>query len=381
MSFIGEELRIFASGMACIGHDASIDRLLQMIDQSTDILADHGVIYEVPQDKWDALVARLGADDAYLRYGWHAASAHLEQGEARPVLLHAKIEPSGNEVALGLLVRPLPQAEQGFDATSCYGYGGPIASSSFDSDVFAQLLDRWAHQSGVVATFLRMHPVLKNHIFAPANAQVTKLGSTVLWDTSSGRDLMAEMHSHHRRAVRKSERAGITCRVTVDPADLSGFRAMYDHTMRRQQAEPFYFFRDDYWESLLVEGGGGNIVTIEALLDSEPIAALLCVAHGEYLHYHLGASLDAARSVGASNACFLAGAQWAQEQGMSGFHLGGGVGGGSDSPLFTFKHRYDPTSEPRAFHIAKIVHDIDRYRELTGSESTEGFFPPWRERE
>jgi hypothetical protein len=63
---------------------------------------------------------------------------------------------------------------------------------------------------------------------------------------------------------------------------------------------------------------------------------------------------------------------------MRGFHLGGGVGGGTDSPLFTFKHRYDPTSEPRPFHIAKLVHDRQRYRALAGTDSTDGYFPPWR---
>ena len=61
---------------------------------------------------------------------------------------------------------------------------------------------------------------------------------------------------------------------------------------------------------------------------------------------------------------------------MTGFHLGGGVGGGTESPLFVFKHRYDPASEPRAFHVAKLVHDPTRYRELAGTDSTIFNGPP-----
>ncbi len=335
-------------------------------------------VREVDVSAWDALVARLGGDDAYLRRGWHDASVHLEVAGTRPVLLHID-QGDGVEAALPLLLRPLP-AGDGFDATSCYGYGGPIAVGELDLAAFADALDAWASDAGVVATFLRFHPTLGNHRFSPASATLIELGSTVAWNTAPDRDLMASMHTHHRRAVRKAERAGVEVRVTVAPAELGEFRALYDLTMQRQQAEGFYFFGDAYWDALLAGGGGGELVLVNALLENEdaPVASLLCVAHGEWLHYHLGASADAARNIGASNACFLAAAQWAQQRGITGFHLGGGVGGGSDSPLFVFKHRYDPTSEPLPFHIGKLVHDSARYRELAGTDSTDGFFPPWR---
>lgn len=331
-------------------------------------------VHLVPAADWDALVARLGGDDVYLRHGWHAASVCLEVPGTRPVLLHVR-QDSG-ELALPLLLRPLPDGS-GFDATSCYGYGGPVAIGAVDLEAFAGALDAWARSNDVVATFLRFHPLLGNSRWSPASADLIELGSTVAWDVSGGRDLMAAMHTHHRRAVRKAERAQVVTRVSVAPADLAEFRAMYDHTMRRQDAAAFYFFDDDYW-SALVRDAGGELVLVDGLVDDEPVASLLCIAHGDWLHYHLGASADAARNIGASNACFLAAAQWAQQERLRGLHLGGGVGGGTDSPLFTFKHRYDPTSDPRPFHIGKLVHDGERYEQLAGTRSTDGFFPPWR---
>ena len=119
---------------------------------------------------------------------------------------------------------------------------------------------------------------------------------------------------------------------------------------------------------------------VEGRLDGELIAALLCFERGPWLHYHLGASADAARSIGASNRLFLAAATWGQSQGSTRLHLGGGLGGAPDSPLFVFKHRFDPTGEPLRFHVAKLVHDPVRYRKLAGDDSTAGFFPPWRAR-
>ena len=117
---------------------------------------------------------------------------------------------------------------------------------------------------------------------------------------------------------------------------------------------------------------------VEGRLDGELVAALLCFRHGSRLHYHLGATDDAARSIGASHRCFVAAADWAQSHGVTDFHLGGGVGGSRTSSLFEFKHRFDVQSEPLSFHVAKLVHDRLRYRRLAGADSTSGFFPPWR---
>ncbi|MCW2955247.1 MAG: putative GCN5-related N-acetyltransferase [Thermoleophilia bacterium] len=328
---------------------------------------------------WDALVTRLGAPDTYLQLGYHLASAHLEPVASHPVLLHFTDTASGGEAALPLLLRPLPDGD-GYDATSAYGYGGPAISGDVEAAAFGAALDDWARANRVVSTFLRSHPLLDNlRGVLPASAEVVDLGATVAWDVRPGRDLAAAMHTHHRRAARKADRAELEVRVTVDPTDLGDFRAMYEHTMRRQEAGAFYFFGDAYWAGLVGElGAGTRLVLVEGLVEGAPVASLLCFASGPWMHYHLGASADAARNIGASNRCFLAAAEWAQGEGIELFHLGGGVGGGTESPLFVFKHRYDPLSEPRGFQVAKLVHDAARYRGLAGSDSTDGYFPPWR---
>jgi serine/alanine adding enzyme len=329
----------------------------------------------VPPAEWDDLVARLGGLDAYTRRAYHSVSAALEPPGTVPVLLHHVS--SDGEVALPLLLRPLPGAD-GWDASSAYGYGGPVVTSGRAAAVFGAALDAWAVENGVVATFLRLHPLLGNTSAVPPGAELVALGATVAWDTTPGRDLVSAMHPHHRRAVRRAGRAGVDVVVVPGPERLDGFRELYETTMRRQEAAPSYFFPDAYWNALAAERHFLGSVTVEARIDGELVAALLCLSGGSWLHYHLGASADAARAVGASNLCFLAAAQWGQARGLTRFHLGGGVGGASDSSLFVFKHRYDPASPPLPFSVAKLVHDRERYRQLAGTTSTAGFFPPWR---
>lgn len=103
-------------------------------------------------------MARLGGDDAYLTLGWNLASRHLEPGEASVALLHHAT--GAGELALLLLLRRLRDGAHGFDATSAYGYGDPIAIRNVDVEVFGDALDAWARANDVVASFLRFHPTL-----------------------------------------------------------------------------------------------------------------------------------------------------------------------------------------------------------------------------
>lgn len=334
-----------------------------------------GNVRVVPAAEWDHVVAGLSGLDTYTCAAYHRVSALIEPAGTVPALLHYL--GSGSEAALPLLLRPLPDGS-GWDSTSAYGYGGPVAASGRGAAALGTALDGWARENGVVATFLRLHPLLDNaRLVAPTAALV--VGRTVGWDVTPGRDLLALMHPHHRRAVRKADRAGLEVTVCRPPC-LDEFRELYEITMRRRGAEAFYFFSPEYWEALLAEGAALGLVLIEGRLDGALVAALLCLSEGRWLHYHLGASNDAARSIGASNRCFLAAAEWAQARGMNRFHLGGGLGGSSSGALLVFKHRFDPTGALLPFEVAKLVHDQERYRQLAGTYSTAGFFPPWRRR-
>jgi hypothetical protein len=329
----------------------------------------------VPTDEWNALVTRLQGRDTYTLAAYHRAAATLEPAGTQPVLLH--FAHSGGDVALPLLLRPLPDGH-GWDATSAYGYGGPVAASERAATGLLEALDAWAAANDVVATFLRLHPLLGNARLIPRSAELIELGSTVAWDVSPGRDLVTVMHPHHQRAVRKADRTGVTVDVLNHPRDLGPFCDLYETTMRRQQADDFYFLTAGYWKSVLDEAEELGLVLVEARLDGELIAALLCFATGPWLHYHLGATSDRGRSIGASARCFLAAAEWAQSRDLARFHLGGGLGGNPDSPLLRFKHRFDPAGALLPFHVVKLVHHADRYEALAGTSSTAGFFPPWR---
>ena len=336
---------------------------------------DTATVNVVGAAAWDDLLDRIGITDAYLRYGWSAASAVIEEGE--PVLLH--YGDAGGDVVMPLLVRPVPEHAQLRDAITPYGYGGPIAVGDAPPiEAFHAAARAWMLDQRIVSLFVRFHPLMENHHLALPGTDVGALAGSVGWRLDQARDLELDMHQRHRRIVRKARREGVEVAVVPASESLDAFRALYEETMRRQEAARFYFFPDAYWEALQ-QHFADQLMIVQATYEGECAAALLLVATHPYVHYHLGASSDTGRRIGASNLCFLTAAQWGQSQGYEVLHLGGGVGGGADS-LFEFKSRFDPEFGVRDAYIGKLVVDPEAYASLAGTVSTQGFFPAYRDR-
>jgi serine/alanine adding enzyme len=313
---------------------------------------------EVEPERWDAALRAAGVTDVYYARGFVAASAALAGAE--PLLLRHR------DVFFACLLRSDPA-----DVVTPYGYGGPVGEPL---DEFPAAYEAWCAQRGVVSSFAVFHPLLRN---GGPPFRRTPLAGTVAWDLVGGADLEAGMHRHHRRLVRRARAAGHEPAIERAPRDLGGFVPLYEQTMRRAGAAPFYFFAPAYWEALArdvplvradVRDAGGELV-----------ASALGMGEPPWLHYHLGAAAEAARGSGASQLALLALAEWGRASGYETLHLGGGVGGRADS-LLEYKLRFAPDGLI-ASEIGKAVHDEAAYLRLSGGAAIDwdGFFPAYRQ--
>jgi len=299
-------------------------------------------VREVPAAEWESLPG-----DAYYRRAYVESACVLEPG--RPLLL------DHDGVFFAVIRRQSP-----IDCITPYGYGGPTGEG------FWPAYDEWAREQGVVSTFVRFHPLLQNQ----GGIHTEELAPTIGWRLDH--DLLAEMHPKHRNVVRKAHSSGLGMEANTG---VGGFQPLYEETMERAGADPFYFFAAEYWSAL--DRLGDGLARFEIFHDEEVVASALCLASPPWLHYHLGAASEAGRKLGATTFLLYEIARWAQEHGYSRFHLGGGVGGGRDS-LHEFKRRFDPGGElPMA--IGKAVHDPEAYSRLGGNPADlSGFFPAYR---
>ncbi len=331
-------------------------------------MTDGDRLVEVEPARWDAVLGAAGVTDVYYSRGFLEASAVLVDGD--PVLLELPGE-RGTVLFACLLRRDPP------DVVTPYGYGGPVgAGADPPLERFPAAYEAWCRARGAVSSFVVFHP-LNGSADSPASAMFRRfpLGATVAWPLT-GRDLFDGMHRHHRRLVRRAQDEGLE--VTIDPAptELDPFVALYEDTMRRVQASPFYFFPPDYWRALL---SGVALVRVDVRQGGRLLAGVLAMGRPPWLHYHLGAGSEADRRVGASHLALYRLAAWGRAQGFETLHLGGGVGGRADS-LFEYKLRFAPDGRV-GVAIGKAVHDTGRYLRLAGADAVDwdGFFPAYRE--
>ena len=205
---------------------------------------------ELDPAAWDALEL-----DAYYRRPYVEAAALLDKG--RPFLL----EHDGARFA-GI------ERDEPRDVVTPYGYGGPTADGFWDA------YEEWARERGVVTTFVRFHPLYGNQRGAPIH--VDELAPTVAWRVDPDRDLLAGLHFKHRNKVTKAENAGAT---VAQHDGLGEFVPLYEDTMRRVNADDFYFFEPAYWERL----GELPLVRFDAGIDGEVVASALCLATPPWL--------------------------------------------------------------------------------------------------
>ncbi len=318
---------------------------------------------EVAPGEWDAVLERAGVTDAYYGRGYVEASALLAGGE--PAYL--RLAGAGGEVLFPVLVRDDP-----VDAVTPYGYGGPLRAGS-DPPAGAELARAygdWCAARGALSTFVVFHPLLPE---VHDGFRTTALGGTVAWRLEG--DLLAGMHKHHRRLARRAMNAGLAATADPAPASLGGFVDVYEASMRRAGADPFYFFGADYWDALLA---GVPLVRVDVRDGGELVAGVLGMGRPPFLHYHLGGATDAGRRAGGSHLALLALEEWGLEHGYDVLHLGGGVSGRADS-LLEFKLRFAPGGLVPAT-IGKAVHDEPAYLARAGAATVDwdAFFPAYR---
>lgn len=320
--------------------------------------------------------------DVYHLPEYTEISARYEGGE--PVAFLAASE--GTEVLLPLRIRELPGALHAppdwRDAASPYGYPGPLATDPADSHGVEACLTAImgaARAAGLVSAFVRLHPLLSPPVGTVGLAgEVEAHGSVVYLDlTRSEEELWSQVRSNHRRGIRKLTRQGYS--VTMDDWDTyTEFVRVYEATMRRVDASPFYFFSTPYYDDLrcalldhvhlcTVRTRGGHVAAAGIFFETAGI-----------VQYHLGGTADEFVSDAPSKLMFHAVREWARARGNRVLHLGGGLGGRSDS-LFHFKSGF--SSLRASFHTLRVAFDDARYTDLlrrAGAEQATGFFPAYR---
>lgn len=330
--------------------------------------------HDADSDAWLAALRRL-RHDCYHLPAYAAADALLVDGRPGAYIY----EEAGDLLLVPLVLRRIPDSLR-IDATSPYGYPGPIATTT-DPRFWLRAVDSMMvalRAAGVVSCFVRLHPLLPAQLDALAGpGEVVRHGSTVSIDLRPPiEEVLAGFRANHRRQIARAARRGY--QVTVDDwQHLDSFVDIYYETMRRVGAAPAYFLTREQFARLRTSLGD----RIHLLLVRESPAAQI-LAGGLFfescgiVQYHLGATRSIALADQPAKLMFAEACRWAQDRANDCLHLGAGVGGSNVDGLFQFKAGF--SGRRHAFHTWRVIVDAESYRALTPPGDPAGYFPAYR---
>jgi CelD/BcsL family acetyltransferase involved in cellulose biosynthesis len=335
-----------------------------------DLLADD-------DPRWTAFLEAV-EHDFYHVPGYVALSAEHEGGRAHALL----VERDGASMLLPLIIRPISMSAQ--DATSPYGYPGPLLRGATDAafvrDAFRAGIERLAGEQ-IVSAFVRFHPFIGG---APPNGigTVVTHGETVSIDLTLSTDaLWRQTRENFRRDIAKSLKAGYVAHKDEAWDHLGTFGRLYRETMTRRSARASLIYDDRYFERF--RSAVGSAVSLHLVeIDGVVAAAGLFVETGEIVQYHLAGWDQRFAEYRPMKLLIHGAAAWAKARGARRLHLGGGVGAASDS-LLHFKAGFSP--ERHRFSTMRAVLDEPAYERLVAARdphldpaSRDGFFPLYR---
>jgi hypothetical protein len=295
-------------------------------------------------EEWDRVLARCVQRDFYFLPAYHALAEARGEGQARLFVY----ENGDYTLALPLLLRPLADvpelagvAGDWRDATSVYGYAGPVVShGNIPEPVvrgFQDALRDTLRDLRVVSVFSRLHPLLSQRDLLAGIGECQLRGRTISIDlTLSPEEQFSRYNPDIRRRIARLTQAGAVVVRDEEGRYMGEFVSIYLETMRRVGAEPGYFFDEQYFARLAEALGPALQLFVAVMPGGEVIGGSLFTICDGIMQFHLGGTRDSARKFSPTGMASDGARLWGNERRARVLHLGGGVGAAEDS-LFQYK--------------------------------------------
>lgn len=337
-------------------------------------------VIELDNPKWDEKVRMCEMYDFHHTSCFHSIEV-LEKEKA--VLLG--LTEANDFLCFPLIVRPIDGTEF-FDATSVYGYCGPIASAPIDDlpkefiSFFQHSFLNYCNSEKIVSVFSRLHPLIKQNNFFDDFGELVDLNKTVSIDLTIPID-------EQRRAFRKSlknrinklRRLGFIVEEANEKQEIESFIDIYYSTMDKLGATDGYYFSREYFHSFL-DNMDFNSKLLLAKFEGEIVAGAVFTIVGEIMQYHLSGTLQSYLNKAPMNLILDEARLLGSSLDLTHLHLGGGVGGEDYDSLFEFKSGF--SKDFYQFTVWKLIVDPVKYDELVKKKSLQNsasnFFPLYR---
>lgn len=332
--------------------------------------------------KWDEIVKSFKDYDVYYLNGY--VKGFKTHGDGEPTLIY--MEADGFKAMNVLMKRSLssvdslkdcPISKDNFDAATPYGYGGFLIEGNLTEDIIREY-ENFCKEENIVSEFVRFNPMTENYSKCNNLYDVQVLGYTVYIDLQDEDYVWSNFSSKNRNVIRKAIKEGVTIHSTTDPWIIDEFMEIYNQTMDRDEASSYYYFKNEYYESI-VNDLSGHYRFFYAEKEGVIIAVSIILEANNRLHYHLSASRREFQKFAPTNLLLWEVCKYGIENHCTSLHLGGGVGSKEDG-LYKFKKSFN-RKDDKHYCIGKKIYDNKKYEELVAYRDVvkdSNFFPKYR---
>lgn len=332
---------------------------------------------------WDQCVRSFQNYDTYWLSGY--VKAFKINGDGEPILFYYEDDFTRGinvsmlrDISSDLHFRGVLSEKKYFDLATPYGYGGWLIEGNNSKQLFKEY-ETFCINNSIVSEFVRFHPVLKNHTSLESFYDIVPLGQVIKMDLSSEETIWSNLTSKNRNMIRKAQKNNIKVKIAGDSEIYKVFREIYNSTMDKAKADSYYYFTDEFYESICNDLAK-NAKIFYAEMDDQIIAASIMLFENNMINYHLSGSLKEYSHLAPTNLILFEAACWGCKMGYKTLYLGGGVGSSEDG-LLHFKKSFNRNDNSNRFCIGKKIFSQKNYEELLLMRkdfNEENFFPLYR---
>ncbi len=329
------------------------------------------------KSEWGDALKEVRSFDFYHTFDYHQISKTRAE---EAVLISYRDRKS--IILLPLLLRRIFDSDY-YDATSVYGYAGPLGvniDNGFDAKRFQECLDDYFLEKKVVAVFSRLNPYIPEQDALLSGIGVIKsIGNVVNIDITKTPEAQRSAYRRDTRSRVNKARRLCSVRLARGPKDIEAFVNIYRETMEKLDADDSYFFDKEYFFNFLECEGFKTDILLAIHNDTGDITAgSMFVKTNDIVQYHLSGTKTEYMKIAPARLLLDEMRLMATKQGYRYFNLGGGYKNRED-PLFDFKSSF--SDDYKSFKIWTHVVDREKYREFTvlsKVEENNDFFPAYR---
>lgn len=346
------------------------------------------IVYDTTQkDEWNSIVKSFENYDVYYLHGY--VMGFNLHGDGEPLLLYFSEK---NMRAINVVMKRdisndanfsnlIPKRSY-YDLKTPYGYGGWIFEGNITEEN-EMLLEKdyiaWCKENGIVSEWCRFHPVISNVDNIINMYKKVFMGNTVAIKLDNEDAIWGRYSSKNRGHIRVAEKEGVTVRIEKSKEAFDVFKKIYKTTMDNDDANAYYYFNDEFYESIRNDLDG-NYQLFTAYLNEIPIASSIMMFAGKYMTYHLSGQLFEYRRYSGTSMILNEAAKWGCRNGYEWLHLGGGLGA-QEGPLYDFKKSFYKKGEDKKYFVGELIIDEEKYQylvDLRGEGIAKDYFPRYR---